>query len=46
MNEKIYISWLEERVVTLEVELAKAHQDHLDSLNRLIQSVQNPQVNA
>jgi hypothetical protein len=46
MNEKIYISWLEERVVTLEIELSIAHQNHLDSLDRLIQSIQNPQVNA
>ena len=46
MNDKIYIQWLEERIVSLEIELAIAHQNHLDSLDRLIKSVQNPQVNA
>jgi hypothetical protein len=46
MNDKLYIQWLEERIVSLEIELSIAHQNHLDSLNRLIQSIQNPQVNA
>jgi hypothetical protein len=46
MNDKLYIQWLEERIVSLEIELSKAHQNHLDSLDRLIQSIQNPQVNA
>jgi hypothetical protein len=46
MNEKLYIQWLEERIVSLEIELSIAHQNHLDSLDRLIQSIQNPQVNA
>jgi len=46
MNDKIYIQWLEERIVSLEIELSIAHQNHLDSLDRLIQSIQNPQVNA
>ena len=46
MNDKLYIQWLEERIVSLEIDLAIAHQNHLDSLDRLIQSIQNPQVNA
>jgi len=44
MNDKVYIAWLEEKVATLEVELAKANQGHLDSLNRLIQSIKTPQL--
>ena len=46
MNDKLYIQWLEERIVSLEIELSIAHQNRLDSLDRLIQSIQNPQVNA
>ena len=46
MNDKLYIQWLEERIVSLEIEISIAHQNHLDSLDRLIQSIQNPQVNA
>jgi hypothetical protein len=46
MNDKLYIQWLEERIVSLEIELSIAHKNHLDSLDRLIQSIQNPQVNA
>ena len=35
MKDKAYISWLEERVVRLESDLAQARKDHRDSLERL-----------
>jgi len=46
MNDKLYIQWLEERIVSLEIDLAIAHQNHLDSLDRLINSINNPTTNA
>jgi hypothetical protein len=46
MNDKLYIQWLEERIVSLEIDLAIAHQNHLDSLDRLINSISNPTTNA
>ena len=36
MNEKAYISWLEERVVRLECELAELNDGHQKTLNNHI----------
>lgn len=48
MNDKAYISWLEERVVRLECELAEAKKNHeqhvlnnIAFLNNLTQSLKN-----
>jgi predicted amino acid racemase len=36
MNDKAYISWLEERVVRLECELAELNDRHTKTLNNHI----------